>query len=114
MTRVMHLVRKEFLELRQDPKLFAIVIVAPILQLTMLGYAATTAVLDVPVVVVDQDGSATSRQLITRFAMSHKRRAWLCPGAGRGVRERAGGLRHRAGGDAADWGRRTRLVQSEP
>ena len=70
MTRVMHLVRKEFLELRQDPRLFAIVIIAPILQLTMLGYAATTDVLDVPVVVVDQDGSATSRQLITRFETS--------------------------------------------
>ncbi len=70
MTRVMHLVRKEFLELRQDPRLFAIVIIAPILQLTMLGYAATTDVLDVPVVVVDRDGSATSRQLITRFETS--------------------------------------------
>jgi ABC-2 type transport system permease protein len=66
----MHLVRKEFLELRQDPRLFGIVIIAPILQLTMLGYAATTDVLDVPVVVVDQDGSATSRQLITRFETS--------------------------------------------
>src|SRR3989441_237732 len=32
--------RKEFLELRQDPRLFGIVIIAPILQLTMLGYAA--------------------------------------------------------------------------
>ena len=70
MRRVMHLVRKEFLELRQDPRLFGIVIIAPILQLTMLGYAATTDVLDVPVVVVDQDGSATSRQLITRFDTS--------------------------------------------
>ena len=68
--RVVHLVRKEFLELRQDPRLFGIVILAPILQLTMLGYAATTDVLDVPVVVVDQDGSSASRQLITRFETS--------------------------------------------
>lgn len=70
MRRVMHLVLKEFLELRQDPKLFGIVILAPILQLTVLGYAATTDVLDVPVVVVDQDGSTASRQLITKFETS--------------------------------------------
>ena len=70
MKRVMHLVRKEFLELRQDPRLFGIVILAPILQLTMLGYAATTDVRDVPVVVVDQDRSAASRELISRFAAS--------------------------------------------
>jgi ABC-2 type transport system permease protein len=70
MKRVLHLVRKEFLELRQDPRLFGIVILAPILQLTMLGYAATTDVRDVPVVVVDQDRSAASRELITRFEAS--------------------------------------------
>ena len=59
--------RKEFLELRQDPKLFGIVIVAPILQLAMLGYAATTDVKNIPVVVVDQDRSVQSRELISRF-----------------------------------------------
>jgi ABC-2 type transport system permease protein len=67
MTRVPHLMRKEFLELRQDPKLFGIVILAPILQLTMLGYAATTDVRNVPVVVVDADRSTESRELINRF-----------------------------------------------
>ena len=62
MNRVRHLMRKEFLELRQDPRLFGIVIIAPILQLTMLGYAATTDVKDVPVVVVDEeDASSASR-----------------------------------------------------
>jgi ABC-2 type transport system permease protein len=67
MTRVPHLIRKEFLELRQDPRLFGIVIMAPLIQLTMLGYAATTDVRDVPVVLVDQDRSAASRDLVSRF-----------------------------------------------
>jgi ABC-2 type transport system permease protein len=70
MKRVLHVMRKEFLELRQDPKLFGIVIVAPILQLTMLGYAASTDVRDVPVVVVDEDRSPESRELISRFDAS--------------------------------------------
>ena len=42
MQRLICLVRKEFLELRQNPRLFGIVIVAPIIQLTMLGAASTT------------------------------------------------------------------------
>src|SRR5262249_20717018 len=64
------LVWKEFLELRQEPKLFGIVIVAPLIQLTMLGYAATTDVKEVPIVVADGDRSVESRDLIARFDAS--------------------------------------------
>ena len=70
MHRVMHLMRKELLELRQDPRLFGIVIMAPIIQLTLLGYAATTDVKDVPIVIVDADRSVASRTLIDRFEAS--------------------------------------------
>jgi ABC-2 type transport system permease protein len=70
MRRVFHLMRKEMLELRQDPRLFGIVIVAPILQLTVLGYAATTDVKDIPIVVVDADRSADSRALVASFDAS--------------------------------------------
>lgn len=68
--RLRILIWKEFLELRQNPHLFGVVIIAPILQLTMLGYAATTDVKDVPVVVVDGDRSSASRELIQRFDAS--------------------------------------------
>lgn len=67
MRRVLYLVRKEFLELKSDPRLFGIVVMAPIVQLTVLGYAASTDVHDIPVVVVDQDRSTESRELIARF-----------------------------------------------
>ena len=70
MRRLAYLVRKELLELRQDPRLFGIVIIAPIIQLTVLGYAATTDVKDVPVLVVDADRSSASRELVTRFEAS--------------------------------------------
>jgi ABC-2 type transport system permease protein len=68
--RLRRLVWKEFLELLQNPRLFGIVIIAPIIQLTMLGYAATTDVRDVPVVVADGDRSPESRSLIARFDAS--------------------------------------------
>ncbi len=70
MQRLRFLVRKEFQELRRNPRLFGLVIVAPIMQLTLLGYAATTDVRDVPVVVADGDRSAASRELVGRFDAS--------------------------------------------
>jgi ABC-2 type transport system permease protein len=70
MQRLRCLVRKEFQELRMNPRLFGLVIVAPILQLTLLGYAATTDVKDVPVIVADGDRSAASRELVGRFEAS--------------------------------------------
>ena len=70
MRRVGFLVWKELLELKADPRLFGLVIVAPILQLFMLGYAATTDVRDVPIVVADADRSSASRDLIARFQAS--------------------------------------------
>jgi ABC-2 type transport system permease protein len=53
-----------------NPRLFRLVIIAPIIQLTMLGYAATTDVRDVPLVVADGDRSQASRELIARFDAS--------------------------------------------
>lgn len=70
MTRVLTLVWKEFVELRRSPQLLRIVLVAPIVQLAMLGYAATTDIRHVPLTVVDGDRSPRSRQLIERFAAS--------------------------------------------
>jgi ABC-2 type transport system permease protein len=70
MRRVLHLMRKELLELKRDPRLFSIVIIAPIVQLNVLGYAATTDVKDIPIAIVDADRSSASRELVHRFEAS--------------------------------------------
>src|ERR1044071_1384242 len=70
MYRVLHVMRKEFLELKSDPRLFGVVVLAPMLQLVMLGYAASTDVNNVPIAVVDEDRSSQSRDLIARFDAS--------------------------------------------
>ncbi|MBE3073199.1 MAG: ABC transporter permease [Acidobacteria bacterium] len=70
MRRVLFLIRKELIELKGDPNLLRVVIVAPIIQLTILGYAATTDVKNVPTVVVDADRSAASRALVREFDAS--------------------------------------------
>jgi ABC-2 type transport system permease protein len=70
MRRTGVLIWKELIELRRDPRLFSIVIIAPILQLFVLAYAATTDIRNVPVVIADLDRSAASRELIQRFQAS--------------------------------------------
>ena len=81
MKRVLHLMRKELLELKQDPRLFGIVVMAPIIQLTVLGYAATTDVKDIPIVVVDTDRSTASRELMHRFEASDNFKIVGMPGS---------------------------------
>src|SRR4030095_13077193 len=70
MKRLGHIIRKEFLELRQDPRLFGVVVIAPIIQLTMLGYAATTDIHDVPVVVADGARTARGPELNAKLGAS--------------------------------------------
>jgi ABC-2 type transport system permease protein len=71
MRRILFMMWKEVLELRQDPRIFSIIFIAPIVQLTVLGYAATTDVTNVPVVIVDADRSSASRALVDRFTASN-------------------------------------------
>lgn len=70
MRRIRFLIWKELIELGQDPRLFGIVIMAPIIQLFALAYAATTDIRNVPVIVADADRSAATRDLIARFDAS--------------------------------------------
>ena len=63
--RIGRLVVKEFLQLRRDPVALRLSLVAPILQLILLGYAATRDVKHIPTVICDLDRSTASRDLIT-------------------------------------------------
>jgi ABC-2 type transport system permease protein len=70
MRRLRFLVRKEFQELRRNPRMFPVIFLAPVLQVIILGYAATTDVQNVPIVVADGDRTAASRDLIGQFSGS--------------------------------------------
>jgi ABC-2 type transport system permease protein len=62
-----HIIVKEFLQLRQDRKLIPAMIIGPLMQLLVLGYAANTDVNDIPTLLVDQDRTAASRDLVDQF-----------------------------------------------
>jgi ABC-2 type transport system permease protein len=67
---ILNIIRKEFIQLRQDKKMFGISFLAPILQLLVLGYAASLDVSEIPMVVCDMDRSAESRDLIDHFTVN--------------------------------------------
>jgi len=67
---ILHIIRKELLQFRRDPKMFSISFIAPIFQLLVLGYAANLDVTDLPTVVCDLDRSAASRELLRTFSNS--------------------------------------------
>ncbi len=61
---------KEFMQLRQDKRMIPVIFVAPVIQITLFGFAVNTDVTGVPTVLVDQDRSAASRDLVSRFVNS--------------------------------------------
>jgi len=68
--RVLSIVKKEFRQLRRDPRLLRIVVAAPVFQLLIFGYAVTTDVKHIRTAVYDEDRTAVSRQLAERFTRS--------------------------------------------
>ncbi len=68
--RALALARKELIALRGDPKLLRLVLVAPILQVLVLGYAVSTDVRDTRMFVVDHDRTAASRALVESMTSS--------------------------------------------
>src|SRR4029453_9863203 len=65
-----HVIVKELLQLRQDHKMLPLIFVAPLLQIVLFGSAVNTGVRGVPMVLVDQDRSPGSRDLVDRFVSS--------------------------------------------
>lgn len=70
MSALLPLIKKEFIQLRRDPRMMFIVMVVPVVQLILLGYAASLDVSSLKTVFCDFDQSASSRQLIDSFINS--------------------------------------------
>jgi len=62
--RIWAILRKEILQLRRDRMTFGMVIMIPLIQLMLFGYAINTNIHHIPVGLVDQSDSALSRALV--------------------------------------------------
>jgi len=65
--RLQQLLKKELRQMFRDPRMKAVIFVAPIVQLMVFGYAVNTDIRDTALYVVDQDKSSTSRELVEAF-----------------------------------------------
>jgi ABC-2 type transport system permease protein len=70
MTRVGAVAGKEFKHLLRDPRILAIVLIVPVLQLLLFAYAISFDVKRVPTVVLDQDNTPASRQYVQTYRSS--------------------------------------------
>jgi ABC-2 type transport system permease protein len=67
---ILEIIKKEFYQIRRDRKMLVVSIVAPFLQVILLGYAATTDIKNTTMVVCDQDKTQESREFIQEFSNS--------------------------------------------
>jgi ABC-2 type transport system permease protein len=67
---LLRVIVKELFQLRHDRKMIPVLIVGPLIQMLALGYAANTDVNKVPTLLVDQDRTPASRELVDRFTGS--------------------------------------------
>jgi ABC-2 type transport system permease protein len=65
--RLISLIRKEFIQILRDPRTLALVFIMPVMQLVLLGYAATNDVRNVSLAVLDRDQSPASRALLDAY-----------------------------------------------
>ena len=68
--RLFAIARKEWLQLRRDPRSMLLAFVLPVLLLLFFGYAIRWDVRDIRLVVLDQDATAPSRAFVESFEAS--------------------------------------------
>src|SRR2546423_8327273 len=67
LARIWSIVSKEFIQIRRDPRTLAIVVLMPLMQLVLFGYAINTTVDHIATVVFDEARDATSRGFVDSF-----------------------------------------------
>jgi ABC-2 type transport system permease protein len=68
--RIWHIIIKEFIQALRDPRLRLFVILPPLLQLIIYGYAINFDIKHIVTAVFDEDRTPESRELINRFAVT--------------------------------------------
>ncbi len=69
-TRLVSIIRKEFIHIVRDPRTLGVMLVMPVVQLILLGYTATTDIRHLHAAVYDADHTTQSRQLIDAYNAS--------------------------------------------
>ncbi len=68
--RILSMLVKEFRQIIRDPRMKTTIFIAPLIQVLVFGYAATTDVNNIPTAVYDLDNTPQSREVIRNFLWS--------------------------------------------
>lgn len=68
--RIIAIINKEFIQIRRDPRTIALILMMPIMQLLLFGYAVSNNVDHVPTAVLNLDIGSQSRKLLSSFSNS--------------------------------------------
>ncbi|GAB3291974.1 ABC transporter permease [Parahaliea aestuarii] len=68
--RILAVAHKEFLQLARDRMTFGMIVMIPLVQLLLFGYAINTMVRNIPIAVVDLSGSAAARVIIEQVRVN--------------------------------------------
>jgi ABC-2 type transport system permease protein len=66
-SRLISIIRKEFIQIFRDTRTLIMILVIPIMQLFLLGYSATSDVRNIPLAVLDESRSPESRALLDSY-----------------------------------------------
>ncbi len=69
-SRLWPIIRKEFIHIVRDPRTLAVMFIIPVVQLILLGYAATTDIRHLSIAAYDADHTPQSRQLLEAYRAS--------------------------------------------
>jgi ABC-2 type transport system permease protein len=70
LARIFNIARKELLQIRRDRRILPMVIISPVLQLLIYGYAISTTITNINTAVYDMDRTQQSRELIQTIGAS--------------------------------------------
>ena len=85
--RIRQIVRKEFIQVLNDPRMRVTLFVTPLIQLLVFGYAVTMDVRNIRTVIYDQDHTPASRELVSRLQGSGFFNIFACVSDARDAQE---------------------------
>ena len=71
MRKIMFIIQKEFLQIFRNRAMLPIIFAVPVIQLVILVHAATFEIKNIDILVIDQDLTAMSKNLVDKFNNSH-------------------------------------------
>lgn len=77
-SRLLAIIRKEFIQITRDRRALIIILIIPVMQLILMGYSATSDVRNIPLAVLDRCHCSASRRLLDAYrAADYFRLAYL-------------------------------------